>query len=156
GAGLGVVAHPAGVVVLATGATVVAAVDAEEYMSLVEHDDLQVARNKGIIAHVTLQCESRYPSLNLSDQISAAADQCVKCGLCLPHWPTYARSRDEGESPRGRIALMQALAEGQLPAGGRLTWHLDRCLGCRACERVCPSQVGYGQLLESTRALVSE
>ncbi|MDX9740331.1 MAG: (Fe-S)-binding protein [Gammaproteobacteria bacterium] len=92
--------------------------------------------------------------MNSSQQsISADADLCVKCGLCLPHCPTYGMTRDEGDSPRGRIALIQALAEGALPPGGRLEFHLDRCLSCRACERVCPSRVPYGRLIEAGRSL---
>jgi len=83
--------------------------------------------------------------------IVSAADQCVKCGLCLPHCPTYRLLRNEADSPRGRIALMQGLAQGQLKADTQLLTHLDRCLGCLACEKVCPSKVHYGQLLDSSR-----
>lgn len=90
---------------------------------------------------------------SFQQSISADADLCVKCGLCLPHCPTYGVTRDEGDSPRGRIALIQALAEGALPPGGRLEFHLDRCLSCRACERVCPSRVPYGRLIEAGRRL---
>ena len=81
-------------------------------------------------------------------------DRCVMCGLCLPHCPTYSLSRDEGDSPRGRIALMQGLASGSLPVGERLLEHLDRCLECRACEAMCPSDVPFGRLMDATRARV--
>lgn len=86
----------------------------------------------------------------------AAADQCVKCGLCLPHCPSYGVSAHEGDSPRGRIALMQGLATGALPNSPRLQAHLDGCLGCRACETVCPAQVPYGQIIDAGRALVAQ
>ena len=82
----------------------------------------------------------------------ADADKCVKCALCLPHCPTYRVSKDEGESPRGRIALMQGMASGALELTPRLTAHLDQCLACRACEAVCPAEVPYGKLIDAGRA----
>lgn len=81
----------------------------------------------------------------------ADADKCVKCALCLPHCPTYKSTRDEGESPRGRIALMQALVTGALEMTPRLETHLDNCLACRACEAVCPAEVPYGKLIDAAR-----
>jgi len=78
------------------------------------------------------------------------------CGLCLPHCPTYGLSRQEGDSPRGRISLMQGLASGRLQADNRVTGHLDGCLGCRACESVCPSGVPFGRLMDEARELLGE
>lgn len=83
------------------------------------------------------------------DSILGLADQCVKCGLCLPQCPTYNLALDENESPRGRISLIQALAGEQLAANYSLISHLDHCLQCRRCERVCPSQVKYSAILSS-------
>lgn len=85
-------------------------------------------------------------------RIAALADECVKCGLCLPHCPTYALDATETESPRGRIALAAAGTSGMVEPGHDLRLHLDHCLGCLACERVCPVPVHYGPLLVETRA----
>jgi glycolate oxidase iron-sulfur subunit len=81
------------------------------------------------------------------------ADQCVKCGYCLPHCPTFKLARTEAESPRGRIALIQGWLSGQISDGARLEAHLDNCLECRACEPSCPSLVRYGALMDGARAL---
>lgn len=88
--------------------------------------------------------------------INLKADQCVKCGLCLPHCPTYRLFQDENESPRGRIALMQALANQQIPVDDKLAGHLAHCLGCRNCERVCPSGVDYGYMLDHSRLVLNQ
>ena len=81
---------------------------------------------------------------------------CVHCGFCLQSCPTYLVTGDEADSPRGRIVLMRALAAHDLTADDPgLVTHLDRCLGCRACEPVCPSGVVYGAALEAARERIA-
>jgi glycolate dehydrogenase iron-sulfur subunit len=79
---------------------------------------------------------------------------CVHCGLCLEACPTYVLTRAEMDSPRGRIYLMKALAEGTLELDADAVRHLDLCLECRGCETACPSGVHYGKLIEQTRVYV--
>lgn len=87
---------------------------------------------------------------------AAGLDACVHCGFCLQACPTYVNLQDENDSPRGRIVLMRRLLEGDLALDDEdVGTHLDRCLGCRACETACPSGVPYGQLLEATRATMA-
>src|SRR5215203_5281730 len=80
---------------------------------------------------------------------------CIHCGLCLEACPTYVVTGDENDGPRGRLYLMRAVAEGRLESKSpAFATHIDRCLGCRACEQVCPAGVEYGQLLEASRELL--
>ncbi|SEP62035.1 glycolate oxidase iron-sulfur subunit [Ectothiorhodospira magna] len=89
-----------------------------------------------------------------SADILRDTDRCVKCGLCLPHCPTYQINRNEGDSPRGRITLMQGLMQGALKDDATVRRHLEGCLGCRACETVCPSGVPFGDLMDATRRVL--
>lgn len=79
---------------------------------------------------------------------------CVHCGLCAEACPTYVATRCEMDSPRGRIYLMKALAEGRIELDNDVARHLDLCLGCRGCETACPSGVHYGRLIEGARSFV--
>lgn len=77
---------------------------------------------------------------------------CIHCGLCLEACPTYVVTGDENDGPRGRLYLMRAVVEQKLPnTSEAFSKHINRCLGCRACEQVCPAGVEYGQLLEASR-----
>src|SRR3990170_3389302 len=79
-------------------------------------------------------------------------NQCVHCGLCLASCPTFAELGTEMDSPRGRIFLIKALAEGRIALGASVAGHLELCLDCRACETVCPAGVPYGRLIEAAKA----
>lgn len=77
---------------------------------------------------------------------------CVQCGLCLPVCPTFRLTGKETASPRGRLHAMSAVSEGIIEVDASFAGIIDFCLGCRACEPVCPGLVPYGRTLEGTRA----
>jgi glycolate oxidase iron-sulfur subunit len=95
-------------------------------------------------------------SLQLQTTLAAEEQKllaCIHCGLCLEACPTYVVTGDENDGPRGRLYLMRAVGEGRLSnQSTSFKNHIDRCLGCRACEQVCPAGVQYGQLLEAARS----
>jgi glycolate oxidase iron-sulfur subunit len=82
--------------------------------------------------------------------------RCVHCGFCLQHCPTYVATGLETESPRGRLYLMRALAEGRIEATSNVVTHLEQCLLCRNCETVCPSSVPYGRIMQAQRAVLHQ
>ena len=77
---------------------------------------------------------------------------CIHCGLCLRTCPTYQLTGAEPSSPRGRIHLMRAVAEGDIEPDASFAEEMDFCLLCRHCESVCPSGVEFGALMEHTRS----
>src|SRR5919202_1067527 len=105
-------------------------------------------------AFLRLQITSMLSSLAAQEQKLLA---CIHCGLCLEACPTYVITGDENDGPRGRLYLMRAVAEGRLEnTSSAFATHIDRCLGCRACEQVCPAGVEYGQLLEASREVLQQ
>jgi glycolate oxidase iron-sulfur subunit len=78
--------------------------------------------------------------------------QCMHCGMCLPTCPTYDATKRERNSPRGRIALMRAIADGDLSVSRTFADEMSYCLGCLACQTACPAGVNYTELFETARS----
>jgi glycolate oxidase iron-sulfur subunit len=87
-------------------------------------------------------------------RVAALADQCVMCGLCLTHCPSYRVRREEGESPRGRLAFANAFANRSIEPTDRMRSELDDCLACGVCEVVCPVPVRYDAAIVALRAVL--
>ncbi|CAG7642611.1 Lactate utilization protein A [Paenibacillus solanacearum] len=87
-----------------------------------------------------------------SDQLT----NCMRCGFCQTACPTFQETGLEAASPRGRIALMKAVYDGKMEPDALFQSQMDLCLGCRACEPACPSDVKYGQLIEQTRESIAD
>ena len=94
------------------------------------------------------------PSLRTIDY--ALLQQCMHCGMCLPTCPTFDATGRERNSPRGRIALMRAIADGDLEVSKTFADEMSYCLGCLACQTACPAGVQYGVLFETARSHVAE
>jgi glycolate oxidase iron-sulfur subunit len=95
---------------------------------------------------------SAAPHSHLKDLDYSVVQQCMHCGLCLPTCPTYDATKIERNSPRGRISLMRAIADGQLEATKAFGDEMYFCLGCLACQTACPAGVNYAELFEHARA----
>lgn len=84
----------------------------------------------------------------------SVVQQCMHCGMCLPTCPTYLETKRERNSPRGRIALMRAIADGDMEVTREFGEEMYYCLGCLACVTACPAGVNYPVLFEHARAEV--
>src|SRR5678810_473018 len=92
------------------------------------------------------------PFSHLKNLDYSVVQQCMHCGLCLPTCPTYDATKLERNSPRGRIALMRAIADGRLEPTKVFADEMYFCLGCLACMTACPAGVNYAELFEHARA----
>lgn len=72
---------------------------------------------------------------------------CMRCGMCLPHCPTYKETFLETASPRGRVALVRKFQEGELEISEKFLEYLSLCLDCQACASACPCGVNAGELV---------
>ncbi|MDA8632949.1 (Fe-S)-binding protein [Verrucomicrobiales bacterium] len=90
----------------------------------------------------------------LGDLDYSIVQQCMHCGMCLPSCPTYLDTKRERNSPRGRIALMRSIADGDLKVTKEFGEEMYYCLGCLACTTACPAGVNYPELFENARAEV--
>ncbi|MBL8060322.1 MAG: (Fe-S)-binding protein [Chthonomonas sp.] len=89
--------------------------------------------------------------MNESRSLEDLTSACIRCGFCLESCPTFQLTGEETESPRGRIYLVRSAQEGKLP-WSQVGPHIEKCLGCRACETACPSGVEYGQIFEIAKS----
>lgn len=104
-------------------------------------------QNRAMVEHADIDLNV------IATTLRVRADECVMCGLCLPHCPTFQLSGLETRSPRGRIALAKSLQPGAT-VDASLREALESCLQCRACEAACPAQVRYGEIIEGARAIL--
>src|SRR4051812_22494251 len=100
---------------------------------------------------------ARVPFAGADIPSDAVINTCVHCGLCLSSCPTYRETGLEMSSPRGRIYLMKAVADGRIGMESAVFQEqMSQCLNCRACEAVCPSGVLYGGILEASRTQLEQ
>lgn len=78
-------------------------------------------------------------------------DNCAMCGMCLNHCPTYKISRNESESPRGRISIIHGLNNSMLQPSESALKHLNSCTLCLACEAACPAKVDFYKMMIDAR-----
>ncbi|WP_042419868.1 FAD-binding and (Fe-S)-binding domain-containing protein [Streptacidiphilus anmyonensis] len=103
-----------------------------------------------------LDADLRQPGLPRALPLADGARRCVGVGACVADdpaavmCPSYAATRDERHSTRGRARLLGELLRGTLTGEGPITdgWRsrevlgaLDLCLSCKGCASDCPVHV---------------
>ncbi len=94
---------------------------------------------------------------NSSEKVTPDLDdflRCGRCGFCLAGCPVYCETAVEGDSPRGRVALIRALAEGRLEPGKNYTKHIFNCTDCMACVEACPSGVKVNEFVLNAKSKI--
>jgi len=81
-----------------------------------------------------------------------AVFRCVKCGACQAVCPTYQATGDEAQVARGRLSLLEAVLDGRLGITRGLDERISKCLGCMACERICPSGLQIHDIFLAARS----
>jgi glycolate oxidase iron-sulfur subunit len=79
--------------------------------------------------------------------IQEIAKLCADCGTCQSACPVYQAELSEPNSPRGKVNLVKALAEGRLKPGRLSRRLLYQCLVCGGCESACPDGVEFTRLM---------
>lgn len=77
--------------------------------------------------------------------------RCVRCGSCSTVCPSYLADRRESRSPRGRMALVEAVLDGRLRVSDIYKDRLATCTGCLACEAQCASGVPVTEIIHAAK-----
>ena len=82
--------------------------------------------------------------------------ECVKCGICQAHCPTYLVTRREGAVARGKITLAAALLDGEIGLEERLQQDISMCLMCGSCVNTCPNKVPTHEIVGAIRRQITD
>jgi glycolate oxidase iron-sulfur subunit len=83
--------------------------------------------------------------------IREIAKLCADCGTCQSACPVYQAELTEPNSPRGKVNLAKALADGRLAPNSRNRRLLYQCLVCGGCEHACPQGVEFTRMMIEQR-----
>lgn len=83
-------------------------------------------------------------------------EQCVKCGACRAHCPVFGSERREGRVARGKVALAQAVLEGEIGFEAKVLEDLSQCLLCGSCCAGCPNKVPTDEIVAAARRRIAE
>jgi len=124
----------------------------EEIPENTDADDANFMRTPvGKMTEIRGPCETETPFLSEEFVTDSRHASCIRCGLCLAACPVYRVTLRETDSPRGKIALLRALAENKIDPGEEFSSRYYGCLLCAACANICPSGVPLEEILQTVR-----